>query len=58
MRAFFPPADFDERSLEGVRDPGWMMLVPIFLLAGVVIFLGLCSTPLLQFIAGVAGGQI
>ena len=35
-----------------------MMLVPIFLLAGVVIFLGLCSTPLLQFIAGVAGGQI
>lgn len=58
VRAFFPPADFDERSLEGVRDPGWMMLVPIFLLAGVVIFLGLCSTPLLQFIAGVAGGQI
>lgn len=58
VRAFFPAADFDESTLEGVQDPSWLMLLPILLLTGVVIFLGLCSTPLLQFIAGVAGGQI
>jgi len=58
VRAFFPASDFDESTVEGVQDPGWVMLLPILLLAGIVIFLGLCSTPLLQFIAGVAGGRI
>ena len=29
VRAFFPGRDFDYRTVEDVREPGWKMLVPL-----------------------------
>ena len=30
VRAFFPGKDFDYGTLDGVKDPNWKMLVPLF----------------------------
>lgn len=55
-RAFFPKAEFDYGTINMVKDPGWKMCVPLVICAVSVIFLGLCSKPLVQFFADVANG--
>ena len=56
VRAFFPPADFDEKTIEGFSDPNWKMLLPLFVFAAVIIAFGLFSSPLVKFFEDVAGG--
>lgn len=56
VRAFFPGKDFDMTTLEGVKDPNWRMLVPLFLFTVCIIIFGLYSTPMVRFFTKVAAG--
>ena len=56
VRAFFPPADFDNSGLEDVKDPNWKMLVPLAVFAVMTVALGLYSVPCLRFFNDVAAG--
>ena len=55
IRAFFPGRDFDSRSTEGIKDPGWKMCFPLVCFAAAVIAVGLCSDPLICFLQDIAG---
>ncbi|QNM05489.1 complex I subunit 5 family protein [Qiania dongpingensis] len=57
VRAYFPKAGYDETALDGVKEPGWRMLVPIVIFAAVILFFGLYSRPLLHFLKQTAGGS-
>ena len=56
VRAFFPPADFDEDKVKEFSDTGWKMLVPLGVFAVAIVALGLFSSPLVKFFEDVAGG--
>ncbi len=56
VRAFFPGKDFDAGTLEGVKDPGWKMLVPLFTFTLFIILFGLHSAPIVRFFGDVAAG--
>lgn len=56
VRAFFPPADFDEDKVKEFSDPGWKMLVPLGVFAVAIVAFGLFSSPLVKFFEDVAGG--
>lgn len=56
VRAFFPPADFDEDTVKGYADPNWKMLVPLGVFAVAIIAFGLFSQPLVKFFEDVASG--
>lgn len=56
VRAFFPGRDFDPQVNQGVRDPGWRMMLPLYLFAAASVAFGLCSGPLTGLLAGVAQG--
>lgn len=56
IRAFFPGRDFDVSVLEGIKDPNWKMLVPLFIFTVFIIFFGLYSGPVTRFLTDVAGG--
>ena len=58
VRAFFPGKDFNEKTLEGIHDPSWYMLVPLFVFSAVIIYFGLQSIPLLDFLTKVGNGLI
>lgn len=54
VRAFFPGKDFDYGTLEGIKDPNWKMLLPLFVFTFFVILFGVYSQPLVDFVYGVA----
>ena len=56
VRAFFPGKDFDAGSLEGVKDPNWKMLLPLFVFTFFIILFGLRSAPVVEFLSDVAAG--
>lgn len=56
IRAFFPGRGFDSSSLEGIKDPNWKMLTPLFIFTVFIIFFGLYSGPVTRFFTDVAGG--
>lgn len=56
VRAFFPGKGFDEKSLDGVKEADWKMLVPIVIFTAVIVILGLYSGPLMGFLTKVTGG--
>ena len=58
IRAFFPAADFEDSSLGDARDPGWMMLLPLFLFAAAIIYFGLHPGPIIGFLTDVANGLL
>ena len=55
-RAYFPKKNFDHTSIEGAKDPGWRMWLPLVVCAAATILLGLFSAPLMDFIRDVARG--
>lgn len=57
IRAFFPKTDFDYQTIEGVKDPGWKMCLPLIVCAAGNVLLGLFSQPLVQFITDIAAGK-
>lgn len=54
FRAFLPGKDFDERTISGVKDPGWMMIVPLVVFVVMMLIFGLHSSPLVDIFAGIA----
>lgn len=53
VRAFFPGRDFDFSSLPEVRDPGWMMILPLGILVILMFVFGLHPEPLLEALRSV-----
>lgn len=58
VRAFFPRKDFDYAAIDGVKDPGWMMLVPLAVFLAVIVYLGLHSGPLIGILEEICGGSL
>lgn len=56
IRAFFPPADFDENTGKEFSDPNWKMLLPLIVFAVAIICFGLFSSPVVGFFRDVADG--
>lgn len=56
VRAFFPPAGFDENTVKEFSDPNWKMLLPLIVFAAVIVGFGLFSSPLVNFFRDVANG--
>ena len=56
IRAFFPGKDFDRSTLEGIKDPNWKMLLPLFVFTFFIIIFGLRSASLVKFFSDVAAG--
>lgn len=57
LRAFFPNREFDYTSIRDVKDPGWMMLVPLAVFVAVLFVLGLHSAPLVEAFGEIAKGM-
>ncbi|MDE5894093.1 MAG: proton-conducting membrane transporter [Acetatifactor sp.] len=53
VRAFFPGKDFDGGTLPDVKDPGWMMMVPLVVFIVVIMIFGLHSQPFLELLESV-----
>lgn len=58
VRAFCPEKGKDRLIGEETTDPTWRMLVPLGLFAAAMVFLGVNSRPLLQFLEQIAAGLI
>lgn len=56
VRAFFPAKDFDMNTLQGIKDPNWKMLVPLFVFTFFILLFGLHSTSIVGFFYDVAAG--
>lgn len=56
VRAFFPGKDFDYDTVADAEDPGWKMLLPLFVFTVFIVLFGLRSQPLVNFFYDVAGG--
>ncbi len=56
VRAFFPPTDFDDSTVEEFSDPNWKMLLPLLIFTAAIIVFGLYSSPLVKFFMDVANG--
>ena len=53
VRAFFPGKDFDVQVLPEVKDPGWMMMVPLAVFTVVIVIFGLHPQPFLELLENV-----
>lgn len=58
VRAFFPGKDFDYATVDGVKDPNWQMLVPLFAFTLFIVLFGVYSQPIVDFFINVASGNI
>lgn len=57
IRAYFPKADFDYKTIADIKDPNWMMLVPLFVFAAAIVLFGLYSAPFTDLFASVSQGS-
>lgn len=58
VRAFFPKKETDMASLEGIKDPTWKMILPLVIFSILIIYFGICSTPLVDYLWNIAKGVI
>ena len=56
VRAFFPGRDFDYGAISDVRDPGWLMILPLVIFVIVMFYFGLHSGPVIRLLQEIAGG--
>ncbi len=56
VRAFFPQAGFDYHTIDDVRDPNWMMLLPLTLFCIGMLVYGVYSKPLIDLFTEIAYG--
>lgn len=54
VRAFFPGKNFDYSKLEGVKDPGFQMLVPLVIFVIMMFIFGLYSRPVIAALTELA----
>lgn len=57
IRAFFPGKDFNYLTIKEIKDPNWIMLVPLVIFTIVVIIFGLYSAPFVKLFTNVATGM-
>lgn len=57
IRAYVPKKEFDYDTIADVKDPNWMMLVPLFVFVVGIVGFGLCSAPVTRFLTDVATGS-
>ena len=50
VRGYFPTEDSPQAMLEGVKDPGWQMVLPLVIIAVFIVGAGLFSTKLTEFL--------
>ncbi len=55
---FIPQRDFDEKSLEGIKDPKWFMKGPLIILCILMIVLGVSSDSLINGLSMIAQGLL
>ena len=58
VRAFFPGKDFDYGTIAEVKDPGWMMLVPLGVFVVFMFAFGLYSGPVIHLMEGIAAAAM
>lgn len=58
IRAFFPVKGFDYSVWDGIKDPGWKMMLPLGIFAVAMLVFGLYNEPLISFFVNVAAGLI
>lgn len=58
VRAYFPGKDFDYETIRGVRDPGWMMLVPLLVFVIFMFVFGLHSAPAVRLMEEIAAAAM
>ncbi|MEG1847447.1 MAG: proton-conducting transporter membrane subunit [Lachnospiraceae bacterium] len=56
VRAFFPAQGFDYETIKDVKDPNWLMTVPLLCFVVAIVYFGLHSAPMISFITDVANG--
>lgn len=49
LKAYFPRADFDYKSLNGVKDPSWQMCVPFIIFIVMIIVLSFTAPQLMGY---------
>ena len=57
VRAYFPDKDFDYDTIADVKDPNWMMLLPLTVFVVMIVGFGLCSAPVTELLTAVAAGK-
>ena len=57
VRAFFPGKGFDYEKISDVKDPNWMICVPLVLLVVVIFYFGVNSQPVIDAFNLVASGM-
>ena len=59
IKAYFPGPGFDMKMVEYVQEPhGYAMKAPMIVLCVVIVFLGMFSTPLVQYLEKIAFGLL
>ncbi len=58
VRAYFPGKDFDYGTIAEVKDPGWMMLVPLGVFVVFMFAFGLYSGPVIHLMEGIAAAAM
>lgn len=53
VRAFFPGKNFDYTTIRDVKDPNWMMLLPLVIFVAAMVFFGLHSEPIVSWLSTV-----
>lgn len=53
VRAFFPGKGFDYSQLDGIKDPGWKMLLPLCLFVVAMFVFGIHSQPLVDILTDI-----
>lgn len=56
VRAYFPKKDFDWKTLEGIHDPSYRMLLPLIVFCILILVFGFYSGPLMHIIREAAKG--
>lgn len=56
VRAFFPGREFDYGQLGDLKDPGWMMLLPLFVFVIAMFVFGLHSGPVIRMLEQITAG--
>jgi multicomponent Na+:H+ antiporter subunit D len=54
VRAFFPGKDFDYDTIRDVKDPNWMMILPLALFVVAMFYFGLHSQPVVSALEQIA----
>ena len=54
VRAFFPTKGFDDTAIRDVKDPNWMMTLPLAVFVVAMVVFGLHPQPVLRALESVA----